>query len=299
MRELARQRPQLVGRLIYSFCGLVVTLAFWRYGHPHLRALVSRQADTRLALILYLIGGLFALMGLIVSIKPPGPIRWKITSVMVFLSIAYIGFLVVNEQGIRTAEAAKEAAVNKRKYDDDVERLENKIDDTQGTIAIFAKNSPDPARWNALLSEVNKVGTALPTLIIPPASSGNLKERALSLVSELNGFVAYRQNFLQKRYAKEVKHGESRWPIYKSWDGSTSGMYRQLYEQRVIGIVSELAALHLRDQRLDEDLEMTKELEQAAQLSGNRISASVDLFSVQDISDRLAALAKLLPAEGA
>lgn len=133
------------------------------------------------------------------------------------------------------------------------------------------------------------------TLLIPPASSGNLKERALSLANELNGFAKYRESVLQDRYAAELKPGESKWLVYKSWNESTTGIYEQRYEQRVIGVVSELAALHLRDKMLDEDLEVIQEMEHVAQLTGDRTPASVGLFQLRDISERIANLAGLIP----
>ncbi|HZL66429.1 MAG TPA: TIGR04086 family membrane protein [Candidatus Limnocylindrales bacterium] len=295
-RTALQERPRLAITLIISVVVFAI-LAFCRFGHPHLQPLVSKQTDSRLALILYLVGGLFVLMGGIVSVKPPKKTGWKIISFMVFLFLFYAGFLVTNEQGARLAKVAQDAQNTrnedkqaKDKYDGDVRELQSNILAIYIAIATIAKNSPDSTKWNALLSEIDKVKTpASTTVVIPPVSSGNLKERTLSLANELNGFVAYRRNVLEDRYAREVKPGENRWPVYKSWDESTSGWYRQRYEQQVLSIVPELAAIHLRDQRLDGDLETIKSIEQIEQLTGNR--TSVNLFTIQEISERMTFLA--------
>ena len=139
--------------------------------------------------------------------------------------------------------------------------------------------------------ELKKLNSAASTTAPPnsPTMTGNVKERAVSLANELNRFAASRWNFLQERY-KTVEPGEGRWPIYKSWDESTSGWYQHKYEQRVLLIVLELADLHLRDQRLDDDLEMIKKMEDLERLAtGYR--ESINLFTVQEISERMAILA--------
>jgi hypothetical protein len=131
-----------------------------------------------------------------------------------------------------------------------------------------------------------------PAAVITP-DYGNLRARATSLVQELTWFVSYRRKVLDNRYANEVKPGENRYPVFKSWNESTSGWYRQKYEQRVLSIVSELAESHRRDQRLDEDLESIKQEERTDQLTNFR--PSINLSTIQEISERLAALANSIP----
>lgn len=144
-----------------SLAGLLLFLAWHSYLHPHLWLLLSRVTDAFLALALYGVGGLFVLLGCLVSVSPPKTNLWKTAGVIAFLLLFYAGFVITKEQATRTllaAQAAKLAsdmdAQNKKDYDTDVNSLRGEIKGTKDAIESVAKGSQNP-KWNELLARLD------------------------------------------------------------------------------------------------------------------------------------------------
>lgn len=267
-RSFTERERKTAKLTIFLLCLLIAVVVFWHYGDPLLRSRLIKQSDGLLAIELYGIGSAFVLLGVLVSICPPKTMRWKLASLAAFPLVFYVGFLVTSEQARRASKSSLDAenartedAKNKVIYDADVKRLEAKIDDTRDTIAIFAKNSPDSARWNALASDIDKIRLSPPvsqTLVISPVSSGNLRERATDLSKEilddlyLRGDPSVRPAMSGKSVIPrigEMPTDVKKMPMWNTW---LSEHFKSRQRDRVVAIMKEFSELHLKDERLDQ-----------------------------------------------
>jgi hypothetical protein len=289
---------QKYSRLALVAAAAVLILIIWLYLHPYLQGLASRQTDSWLARALYIVGGALALAGWVVSVNPPIHVRWKITCGLIFMFLVYAGFVVQSEQVSRIEVSATNAENARKAYGRDVislrseiASLHGEIEGTQNTIATVAKNWPDRTQWEALVSKVDKTPHG-PTIVIPSPSSGNLKERAVALSNKLIWIAKRRDDLFDQAYKKNINPGENLVAPIQRWAESNFSYYQWCCEKDVDALVTEFAGLHLKDERLEQDISMIKSMEKFRTL-GQR--AWLDSHKFSDIGERLKALSNMMP----
>lgn len=171
------------------------------------------------------------------------------------------------------------------------------------SAALMAGTEQPPSDWvNQRLRQLGETWSVAsypqvkpqqPPQIQIATSYGNLKERCTALATNVAALVRH-------RYDQEKKY-----PNYprlsidglKEWYRSNDLEFRHLYLPQVKAVRDEFALLHIKDERLDEILNRDQEHIQLRQ-SYPQISPDigyVTIFEMQDIAERLMALAAQIP----
>jgi len=180
------------------------------------------------------------------------------------------------------------------------------------STALLAGTEEPPSDWvNTQLKQLGETwavaeNVKLPAQTQPPpttvevaTSYGNLKQRTVDLAELLAELVQYRYAW-QKKYqtmstfSKDGKITQAGW---NEWARSNDVNYRHFAADKVKGIHQEFADLHIHDPRLDEILDRDdqnlKEQQELPQMPPQMFY--IDIFDIQEIGERLMALANGLP----
>lgn len=253
--------------LFISSVLVVVFCAALYFGWTPLEAFVLGFTDTQISNALFAVWIIIPLLGFIMSIKSPDNAIWASVYIIAFIAVATFGYLLQLEQGARAEHAVIEQKQIQKKYDRDVGdlnghiiNLHGQIKGLQDTVGVIAKNFPDRKNWESFFSGISDIAKkSQPNVVmVEPASSGNLKQRALEMGTKLQDMIddrtRMRNNIIVGPDNERPKQEEK-------WAQSNLSYYQWCCEKDLDGLIAEFKALHLADKDLDRVVWTIKEME--------------------------------------
>jgi hypothetical protein len=141
--------------------------------------------------------------------------------------------------------------------------------------------------------------TSIKVPLLPPQTVvqtapvyGNLKQRCLELVGQLNEFATERADLMNTRYP-HVSELE-----FNGWRSATDKIFRVRYLRQIKNLRDELGTFHFQDEELDEILEADDRNEEARKIPRRSPfygSGWITTVHIRVLGERLAALASRIP----